>query len=74
MAELVVGRQRLFRLKRDTWRSNTWPALGWLLGTLEPWGVLGCPLTYLCLQECKSIASEYDSSALHCEVASNGTR
>jgi hypothetical protein len=37
-------------------------------------GVLGCPLTHLCLQECKSIVSECDSSALHCEIASSGTR
>jgi hypothetical protein len=37
-------------------------------------GVLGCPLTLLCLQECESIVSEYDFSALHCEIASSGTR
>ena len=37
-------------------------------------GVLGCPLTHLCLQECESIVSECDSSALHCEIASSGTR
>ena len=37
-------------------------------------GVLGCPLTHLCLQECESIASECDSSVLHCEIASSGTR
>ena len=37
-------------------------------------GVLGCPLTHLCLQECESIMSECDSSALHCEIASSGTR
>jgi hypothetical protein len=37
-------------------------------------GVLGEPLTHLCLQECESIASECDSSALHREVASSGTR
>jgi hypothetical protein len=36
--------------------------------------VLGCPLTHLCLQECDLIASECDSSALHREVASSGTR
>jgi hypothetical protein len=36
--------------------------------------VLGCPLTHLCLQECDSIESECDSSALHREVASSGTR
>ena len=34
-------------------------------------GVLGCPLTHLCLQKCESIASEYDSSALHCKIASS---
>jgi hypothetical protein len=28
-------------------------------------GVLGEPLTHLCLQECESITSECDSSALH---------
>jgi hypothetical protein len=37
-------------------------------------GVLGCPLTHLCLQECELVASECDSSALHCEIASSGTR
>ena len=37
-------------------------------------GVLGCPLTHLCLQECESIMSECDSSALHCEITSSGTR
>ena len=37
-------------------------------------GVLGYPLTHLCLQECESIASKCDSSALHCEIASSGTR
>jgi hypothetical protein len=37
-------------------------------------GVLGEPLTHLCLQECESIASECDSSALHHEIASSGTR
>jgi hypothetical protein len=37
-------------------------------------GVLGCPLTHLCLQECDLIASECDSSALHREVASSDTR
>ena len=37
-------------------------------------GVLGCPLTHLCLQECESITSECDSSALHCEIASSETR
>ena len=37
-------------------------------------GVLGCLLTHLCLQECESIASECDSSALLCEIASSGTR
>ena len=37
-------------------------------------GVLGCPLTHLCLQEYESIVSECDSSALHCEIASSGTR
>jgi hypothetical protein len=36
--------------------------------------VLGCPLTDLCLQECDPIVSEYDSSALHHEVASSETR
>jgi hypothetical protein len=36
--------------------------------------VHGCPLTHLCLQECESIVSECDSSALHCEIASSGTR
>jgi hypothetical protein len=30
-------------------------------------GVLGEPLTHLCLQECESIASECDFSALHRE-------
>jgi hypothetical protein len=37
-------------------------------------GVLGCPLTHLCLKECESITSECDSSALHCKIASSGTR
>ena len=37
-------------------------------------GVLGCPLTHSCLQECESIVSECDSSALHCQIASSGTR
>jgi hypothetical protein len=37
-------------------------------------GVLGEPLTHLCLQECESIVNEYDSNALHCEIASSGTR
>jgi hypothetical protein len=37
-------------------------------------GVLGCPLTHLCLQEFESIMSECDSSSLHCEIASSGTR
>jgi hypothetical protein len=37
-------------------------------------GVLGCPLTHLCLQEYDSIASDYDSSALHREVSLSGTR
>ena len=37
-------------------------------------GVFGCPLTHLCLQEYESIPSECDSSALHCEIASSGTR
>jgi hypothetical protein len=37
-------------------------------------GVLGCPQTHLCLQECESIAGECDSSALHCEITSSGTR
>jgi hypothetical protein len=36
--------------------------------------VLESPLTHLCLQECELIASECDSSALHCEIASSGTR
>jgi hypothetical protein len=36
--------------------------------------VLGEPLTHLCLQECESIASECDSSALHREIVSSGTR
>jgi hypothetical protein len=43
--------------------------LGCSLAPLElsvhAWGVLGEPLTHLCLQECESIASECDSSALH---------
>ena len=30
--------------------------------------VFGSPLTHLCLQECESIVSECDSSALHCEI------
>jgi hypothetical protein len=37
-------------------------------------GVLRNPLTHLCLQECDPIVSECDSSALHREVASSGTR
>ena len=37
-------------------------------------GVLRCPLTHLCLQECESIASECDSRTLHCEIASSDTR
>jgi hypothetical protein len=37
-------------------------------------GVLGEALTHLFLQECESIASECDSSALHREIASSGTR
>jgi hypothetical protein len=37
-------------------------------------GVLGEPLTHLCLQECESIASECDSSALHHEITSSDTR
>jgi hypothetical protein len=37
-------------------------------------GVLGCLLTHLCLQKCDPIANECDSSALHREVASSGTR
>ena len=37
-------------------------------------GVLGCPLTHLCLQECDPITSECDSSVLRREVASSGTR
>ena len=36
--------------------------------------MLGSPLTHLCLQECESIASECDSSALLYEIASSGTR
>jgi hypothetical protein len=42
--------------------------------SVHAWGVLESPLTHLCLQECDPIASECDSSALHCEVASSGTR
>ena len=37
-------------------------------------GVLGSPLTHLCLQECESIVSECDSSVLYCEIASSCTR
>ena len=37
-------------------------------------GVLRCPLTHLYFQECESIASECDSSAFYCEIASSGTR
>jgi hypothetical protein len=52
--------------------------LGWCLAPLglnvHALGVLGKPLTYLFLQECKSIASECDSSTLHCEITSSGTR
>jgi hypothetical protein len=52
--------------------------LGWCLEPLglsvHALGVLGEPLTHLCLQECESIASECDSSALHCEIASSDTR
>jgi hypothetical protein len=52
--------------------------LGWCLAPLglsvHALGVLGEPLTHLCLQECKSIANEYDSNALYCEIASSGTR
>jgi hypothetical protein len=52
--------------------------LGWCLAPLglsvHALGVLGEPLTHLCLQECESIVSECDSSALHCEIASSGTR
>jgi hypothetical protein len=35
-------------------------------------GVLGSPLTHLCLQELDSIVSDF--CALHCEIASSGTR
>jgi hypothetical protein len=42
--------------------------------SVHAWGVLGEPLTHLCLQECDPSASECDSSALHREVASSGTR
>jgi hypothetical protein len=42
--------------------------LGWCLAPLglsvHALGVLGEPLTHLCLQECESIASECDSSAI----------
>jgi hypothetical protein len=52
--------------------------LGWCCAPLalsvHALGVLGEPLTHLCLQECESIASECDSSALHHEIASSGTR
>jgi hypothetical protein len=52
--------------------------LGWCLALLglsvHALGVLGEPLTHLCLQEYESIASECDSSALHCDIASSGTR
>jgi hypothetical protein len=45
--------------------------LGWCLTPLglsvHTLGVLGETLTHLCLQECESIASECDSSALHRE-------
>jgi hypothetical protein len=45
--------------------------LGWCLAPLglsvHALRVLGEPLTHLCLQECESIASECDSSALHRE-------
>jgi hypothetical protein len=45
--------------------------LGWCLALLglsvHALGVLGEPLTHLCLQECESITSECDSSALHRE-------
>jgi hypothetical protein len=37
-------------------------------------GMLACPLTHFCLQECNPIVSEYDSGVLHHEVASSGTR
>ena len=37
-------------------------------------GVLGCPLTHLCLQECESITSKCNSSVLYCEIVSSGTR
>jgi hypothetical protein len=37
-------------------------------------GVLGCPLTHLCWQECDPIVSECDSSALDHEVTLSGTR
>jgi hypothetical protein len=53
-------------------------SLGWCLAPLglsvHALGVLGEPLTHLCLQECESIASECDSSALHHEIASSDTR
>jgi hypothetical protein len=52
--------------------------LGWCLAPLglsvHALGVLGEPLTHLCLQECESIASECDSSALHYEISSSDTR
>jgi hypothetical protein len=37
-------------------------------------GVIGEPLTHLCLQKCESIMSECESSVLHREIASSGTR
>jgi hypothetical protein len=52
--------------------------LGWCLAPLglsvHALGVLGEPLTHLCLQECELIVSECDSSALHRDIASSGTR
>jgi hypothetical protein len=52
--------------------------LGWCLTPLglsgHALGVLREPLTHLCLQECELIVSECDSSALHREIASSGTR
>jgi hypothetical protein len=53
-------------------------SLGWCSAPLglsvHALGVLGESLTHLCLQKCESIASECDSSALHCEIALSDTR
>jgi hypothetical protein len=62
------------------WRliSSPLASLGWAQAPLglsvHALGVVGEPLTHLCLQKCKSIASECDSSALHHEIASSGIR